>query len=715
MKKGKDMINRIKINKLLFIIPFLFFLAIILQMTNLTLATKIDGIDLKTFANKRNTSKQTLYANRGTIFTNDGAILAQTVDSYTVIAYLSSKRSVGFKTPRHVIDKQATAKSLAPLINMPEESILKLLNKTGLYQVELRPGGLGITELTKEAIEKLQLPGIDFIQTFKRYYPNNDFLSYTLGYVRTTEDYKIIGEMGIEKQFNEKLSGVDGYLSYQKDLNGYKIPNTPEVLKEQKDGMNIYLTINDNIQMFTERAVKDTAATYGPDWMSITVADAKTGAILGTASSPSFNPNIKDIDSYLNPLVSYTYEPGSTMKIFTYMAAMEKGTYNGSDTFLSGKIKIGDDEISDWNGTGWGRITYDAGFLLSSNVGVANMMNNFINKKDLKDYLNKLGFGDKTGFELPNEANGKINFKYAVELANAGFGQGITITPIQYLQAFSAIANDGVMIKPYIVSKIVDPNTNKTIYKGQRQELGTVASSKTVDAIKELMYKTVNGDASNSTGYAYKIDGYNIIGKTGTAQYVDLKTGKYSVSDQDVLKSFSGIFPKDDPQIIIYGVIKRPDFGGTAVLANATKKLIKDISKYLNIYDKADESTNIANYIVPSFINQNTSIIDNLSHIYIKIGNGSKIIEQYPLKGNILSTSEKLFVVTNDSNILLANMTSWSSREVNTYCKLINLKCNIEGYGYVASQSVPTGTSIKDLKEINVVLKRTNAKVSVGG
>jgi penicillin-binding protein 2B len=280
MKKGKDMIGTIRINKFLFIIPFLFFLVVGLQMAHLSLSATVDGINLKEFASKRNTKEETLYANRGTIYTANGDILAQNIDSYTVIAYLSAKRSEGSKTPKHVVDKQMTAEALSPLLNMKVEDLLKLLNKENLYQVELRPGGMGITEIKKEEIENLHLPGIDFIKTFKRYYPNNDFLSYTLGYVQMSDDSKITGEMGIEKYYNKELSGKDGFLQYQKDLNGYKIPNTPENRQPEEDGLNIYLTVDDNIQLFTERVVKEACDIYHPEWFLAVVADAKTGKIL---------------------------------------------------------------------------------------------------------------------------------------------------------------------------------------------------------------------------------------------------------------------------------------------------------------------------------------------------------------------------------------------------------------------------------------------------
>lgn len=715
MKTGKDMINRIRINKLIFIIPFLFFLTVIIQMTQLSLSTKVDGINLKEFANNRNTKKEILYANRGTIYTSNGDILAQNIDSYTVIAYLSPKRSEGSKKPKHVVDKEATAKSLSPVLNMSEELLLKLLNRKNLYQVELRPGGYGITELKKEEIEKLQLAGIDFIKTFKRYYPNNDFLSYTLGYVQMADDLKITGEMGIEKFYNKELSGEDGYLEYQKDLNGYRIPNIPEIRREQKDGMDIYLTIDDNIQMFTERVVKEAATKYKPDWMLITIADAKTGKILGTASSPSFNPNIKNIESYLNPLVSYAYEPGSTMKTYAYMAAMEKGTYDGKATFKSGKLTVGDDVISDWNkGKGWGTITFDRGYTLSSNVGVANMIDKFITRNDLKVYYDKLGFGKTTNFTLPSEAAGTINFKYKIEVANAAFGQGITTTPIQHIQALTSISNNGVMLKPYIVDKIINPNTNEIVFQGTKEELGRVASTTTVNKLKNLMYDVVNGDSSIATGTAYKIDGYDIIGKTGTAQYVNPITKKYYTSSIEVIKSFAGMFPKDDPQIVIYAITKRPVYNSGVSLTIPVKKLINDIAKYLNIKQHTTKHTvGEINYEVPNFINKDISVIDS-NYKTVILGDGNKIIDQYPKKGTTISSADKIFIVTNSKNIKLPRLIKWSGRDVNIYCNLVNIKCNVEGYGFVYKQNVAAGTSIDSIEELNVILKRTNSKVEVG-
>ncbi|HOO68497.1 MAG TPA: penicillin-binding protein 2, partial [Bacilli bacterium] len=452
--KRKINVNKVKLNKLIMFVIFLFFIVVIARLTYLAMANEIDGINIKEFVSSRNTRKKTVYAKRGTIYSSTNDILAQTINSYTVIAYLDESRSEGYSTPQHVIDKEATAEALSPILNMSEDAILYLLN-LDLYQVELGPGGRDITELTKEEIEELNLAGIGFTASYKRYYPYDDFASYILGYVKSTDDGELIGEMGIESYYNDLLNGEDGYTIYQQDANGYKIPNTPTEEKESEDGSDIYLTIDSNIQYFVEKYTESAYETYTPDWMITVVADAKTGAILASTSYPSFDPNELDMTNYLNPLVSYSYEPGSTMKIFTYMAAMEAGVYNGDDTFVSGSVTFGDNTIYDWLTEGFGTITYDEGFLYSSNVGVSYLTSKYFTADKLRSYFEQFGFGSKTGIELPGELAGNLSFTYKLEVANAGFGQGITITPIQMIQAMTILSNNGTMLKPYIVDKIV--------------------------------------------------------------------------------------------------------------------------------------------------------------------------------------------------------------------------------------------------------------------
>ena len=431
-----------KLPRKVFMLYLVFIFILFLQLVRLSVFKKIYGINMREFALNRNTTSNTIYATRGSILDRDGNSLAINVTSYTVIAYLSPSRTGILEEAQHVEDPEYTAYKLSPILNMSVEKLKELMSQD-LYQVELGPGGRGITELKKQEIEALNLPGIDFIEDQKRYYPNGDFASYTIGYAKKTEDGNIIGEMGIESKYDDILKGTDGYEEYQQDLNGYKIPDTKEFRTNPINGSNIYLTLDSNIQRFLETSVKENTEKYKPDWMLISVMDAKTGDVLGSAATPSFNPNIRDITNYENPLSSFLFEPGSTMKIYTYMCAMEKGTYDGTTEYMSGKYTIGDDTIKDWNGYGWGKINYDLGFEYSSNVAIANILNTILTKQDLKECYHKYGFDEITGIELGRELTSEFNFTYDIEVANAGFGQGILTTPIQHLQALTIISNNG--------------------------------------------------------------------------------------------------------------------------------------------------------------------------------------------------------------------------------------------------------------------------------
>ena len=700
-------VNKVRVSKLLIAFILLFFVVVIARLLYLGISPKIDGIDLKTFVANRNTRKKTTYAKRGTIYDSSSNVLARTINSYTVIAYLSESRSKGFKTPQHVVDKEKTAKELSPILGMSEEAILYLLNRNA-YQVELGPGGRGITELKKEEIEKLKLPGISFISSYKRYYQNDDFASYILGYVKTTDDGEMIGEMGIEQYYNDMLKGKDGFIVYQQDVNGYKIPNTKEELKESKDGVDIYLTIDSNIQFFVEKYSKEAYEQYPCDWLFAVVADAKTGAILGSTSYPSFNPNIKNITNYLNPLVSFAIEPGRTMKIFTYMATMEKKMYDGNKTFKSGSIKIGENTIYDWKTDGFGEITYDEGFMLSSNVGISYLTKDYFTGSELKEYFKKWGFGQKTGIELPYELTGTLNEKNnkAIEIANAGFGQGITVTPIQMVQALTMIANNGVMLKPYIVSKIVDEE-DALVYEGKRTELGKVASSETVNNIKELMYKVIYNDLYYSTGASYRMDGYDLIGKTGTAQYTNPYTGRYYYDNVNYIRSFAGMFPKDDPEIIIYVATKKT-YTQKGV-SNIVKGLVKDIANYRSIFK--NEETNSTTFKIDDYSNQNLMmVLDNLKDKFkdiVVIGDGDKIVDTYP-KNKVVSKDEKIFILTNSKNIEIPDFIGYSKREVDTYKKLTGIDITLEGNGYVYEQNKEDDKIYLKLKDRYVEQKKNN-------
>ena len=443
----------VKISKFIILIVVLLFFAIIAKLSYVVLSNKVDGINLQEKAASIATVKKTLYADRGSIYDVNGEELASTINSYTVIAYINSNKT-------NVTDKEMTAEALSPILNMSKEKLMELLSKD-LYQVELRPGGYGISEVIKAKIEKLELPGIDFIKNSKkRYYNKSTFASYLIGYAKTLDDGKISGELGIEGYYDDILSGTNGYTKYLKyTSSNYKIPNTNEDTKKAKNGSDIYLTIDSSIQLIAEKAVSSMKDRFNTDWAVFTVMDAKTGAIVASATSPNFNPNdTNTIKEYMNPLISYQYEPGSVMKVFSFASAIEEGKYNGEETFKSGSYTLDDGTvIRDSERKGWGTISFDEGFARSSNVAATTLALR-LGVDTLSEYYNNLGFGKKTGIELSNEAIGDIEMVYQSELATASFGQGVSVTAIQMLQALSAMTNDGTVIKPYIVDKIVDEN-----------------------------------------------------------------------------------------------------------------------------------------------------------------------------------------------------------------------------------------------------------------
>ena len=700
----KKVNKNIKVNRFTLLIVVFLFAIIIAKLIYVAVSPTVDGIDLNTFALSRTTATKTISAKRGTIYDINAEVLAQDVRSYTVIAYLAESRTTTPDKPQHVVDKEMTAEKLAPLINMTEKEILNILNREGYYQVELRPGGVNITELVKQQIDALELPGIDFIKGSKRDYPNGDFASHIIGYARKLDDEEINGELGIEAKYNTELKGTDGKITYQKDAYGYKIANTPEYEEPSEDGYDIYLTIDSNIQLYLENAI-DELEKIGMEWATITVADANTGAIVASASSPSFNPNIVNITNYNNPLTSYAYEPGSTMKIYSFMAAIEEGLYDGSASYSSGSIKVDQYTINDWNKKGWGTISYDTGFTYSSNVAAVNLAQK-MGKDKLLEYYKKFGFGEKTGIELSNEYSGKVSFTYNSEIASASFGQGITTTPIQNIQALTVLTNGGIVLKPYIISKIVNPNTGEIVYEGRRTELGRAVSESTVEKMIDLLDQTVNSEDSAVTGHKYQTDAVRLIGKTGTAQYT-LSNGKYSSGTYNNIRSFAGLFPKEDPKYVIYLSIKK--FSAPAnQMGDIVKEVVESVAKYKNLNSKEsskDESKiiEINNYLNSS-VEETKKKLENSGLNVIVIGNGDKVIKQYPKKGITVLNGSKVFLVTNGETIIMPNMKNWTSSEAITFANLIQLSYNIDGYGYVIKTSINEGEEIDFSKTLEISL-----------
>ena len=722
--------NTININ-IMFILCIVFlFGAFIWKIAYVSLNEEVEGVNIRQLADSRILTTKTITADRGTIYDNAGEVLAQNVNSYTMIAILSSTRTTNPNNPKHVVDLKETAKKLSdffkkdnPDTSMTYEYIYDRLNTKGAYQVEFGAAGKELSETTKNRIEKLNLPGIEFVKTFKRYYQNGDFASYIIGYAKKYTDDDgveyLTGELGIEGYCDRFLKGEDGYITYEKDAQGYQLADRPSYGVDAQNGYNVYLTLDKQVQIFIDNAIEE-FVKYEPEWATITIADAKTGAIIGSSSSPSFDPNKLNITNYNNPMISYTYEPGSTMKIFSFMSAMEDGQYNGDETYRSGSIMVDEYKISDWNKYGWGNITFDVGFTYSSNVAAVNLVQK-LGRRKLVDYYTNLGFGNYTGIALSNELQGDVSLSSGSnsQLASSSYGQGVSVTPIQMVQALTTLTNDGVVLKPYIISKIVNANTGETEYVGKRTEVKKVYSTATVTKMVDLLDKTVNSEDPIATGKRYASSNVRLIGKTGTANYTDPQTGEYVKGDRYVVRSFAGVFPKDNPEYILYVATK--DFNGAAKeMGGIVKNLVESVAKYKNIEERESEKdptkiVTIGNY-------QSAPILSSIAKLNdmgiqpVVIGNGSNVIKQYPAKNTKTSVNGKVLLLTNGNVFTMPNVIGYSSKDIIAFCNMIGLKYELNGYGYVESTSVPEGTVINPEDVLYINLKTIEPeKLADGG
>lgn len=699
----------VKIPKvIIFIVAFLF-VAIILRLSYVSLSNTIDGINLKDFANNRNTKTETVYAKRGNIYDKDGETLASITNSYKIFAYIDESRTTNPNNPKHVVDIEYTAKVLNELLGIDYDYAIKQMSQDK-YQVYFGAKGNNINESMKNKIETLELPGIDFEVGQKRTYSMGQFASYIIGYAKNSKDEdgndgEIKGELGIESYYNEELKGTNGSKQYQTDAYGYTLPSAEVIEEEAIDGNDIYLTLDSNIQLFAEDVTKNLSDKYEMDWMIFSVMDAKTGAIVASSTYPNYNPNdLNTLTSYMNPLVSYEYEPGSVMKIFSWASAIEEGVYDKEETFETGSITLSDGTtIKDSNKTGWGTINYDTGFAYSSNVAATKLALK-LKVSGLSKYYKNLGFGSKTGIELANEVSGKIKFQYESELATAAFGQGITVTPIQMLQALSSITNDGTTLKPYIVDKIVDGDGN-IVYEGGRNELNKVYSKETTDYMKNLMHNVVYEGLDYNK--VWQPSSTTLIGKTGTAQIAS-PTGGYLKGSNDYIRSFAGIFPEEDPQYIVYIAVKQINTKASTIAKELTDAVDKIVS-YMGLINEKEEIESkiisLDNYISADV----TTTVENLKNKklnVITLGTGKYVINQYPLKNTKVFENSKVFIVTNNNDYIMENIIGYSLNEVMTYCNLLGIELYTNGYGYVIEQSIEVGTNITSDSILTVTLSK---------
>ncbi len=508
-------------------------------------------------------------ADRGRILDRNGKVLATNITTTTL-----------YVVPSQVTNKEDTAIKLAEILDCDKNDILKHLNKkTSLEKVN--PEGRQLDSKTADKINSLNIDGLYLLKEAKRYYPYGDVLAHTLGYVGIDNQ----GLSGLELQYDDYLTGKDGSIKYVSDGKGKRIKLSEEYEKPQ-NGMDIYLTIDIDIQLALEKELKNADTKYSPEQALGIVMDPNTGEILAMGSRPTFDANnYQDYDLEVinrNLPIWKNYEPGSTFKIITLAASLEEKTINLFEDhyYDSGSINVEGARIKCWKSGGHGAETFLEVVENSCNPGFV-VMGQKLGTEKLYNYIKDFGFMNKTGIDLNGEAKG-IMFDLdkigPVEQATIAFGQGISVTPIQQVTGVSAAINGGSLYQPYILKYISEPETDDIILENKPNKIRDVISKET----SEMVRFTLESVVSNGTGKNAYIENYRVGGKTGTAQKVNngiYMSGNYIVS-------FMGFFPANKPEYVVYVAIDHPigvtQYGGT-VSAPIAKNIMKNIISIKNI------------------------------------------------------------------------------------------------------------------------------------
>lgn len=718
----KIKIKKNKIGAVLLVSFFgLLFFILAVRYSYLMISGHSAGEDLAYRASEKYLRQTVAEPERGKIYDRNGKVLAEDTDSYKLVAILDKKMSEGSDKPRHVKDKKKTAKALAKILDIDEDDILDKLKTKNAFQVEFGQKGKDLTYKQKTQIEKLKLPGLTFETEKKRFYPNGNFASHLIGLADKDPDTnKLKGVSGAEKVFDSYLKGKTGKNSYKQDIWGMLVPNSEDSIKAQ-NGDDVHLTLDSNIQVFVENALDEMVDRYEPKDLFAVVMDAKTGEILGYSQRPTFNPDTKKDfgKKWANDLYQNTYEPGSTFKTYGLAAAIEEGKFEPNKKFKSGHREIDGFKIYDWNDDGWGNIPMTTGFTYSANTLMMKLQD-LVGADKAKAYYEKFGFGKKTGGLFDSEAPGNIAFDNELQRKTSSFGQSTTVTPIQMLQAETAIINQGNMLEPYYVQSIQNKESNETIKKGEKKVVGNPISKDTAKKTMTELDKVVNSKESHATNY--KIDGYRVAGKTGTAQVPDTKNGGYVDGANPYFVSFMGYAPAKDPEVVVYAGMslaqKRDLEAYEYGVSRGFNPIMENTLKYLDVEETEGKAkTNESD--VPDVVNMSTQkatdAIKGKKLEPIVIGKGDKIKKQIPLKGKNVQDKERILLVT-DGEMTMPDTENWTKRDLLKLQEATGIEVESEGSGYVSEQSVSQNQTIKSGTKVKFTLSNNhpNGDDSIG-
>ncbi len=631
-----------KIHTRIKIILFVIILLFVVIISKVFYIQVINYNKLNKYANSLWSRNLPIEANRGIIYDRNGTILADNLTTTSLVLI-----------PNQIVDKEKTAQEISNILGTSYEDMLSHVSKkTSIERVH--PEGRRLDFTTSDKIAALNLPGVYLVKESKRNYPFGSTLSHTLGFVGIDNQ----GLSGLELMYNDYLTGSYGAIKYYSDAKGTRL-NLAEVYEQPQDGINMTLTINYNLQASLERELDNAVSKYNPDQALGIIMDPNSGEILAISSRPNFDPSkyenytVEEINRNLP--IWMTYEPGSTFKIITLATALEEKAVDlEHDMFTdTGGITVEGATLHCWKHGGHGTQTYLQVVENSCNPGFVNLGLK-LGKETLFNYIEKFGFGSKTGVDLNGEASGiifDVDKIGDLELGTTAFGQGVSVTPIQQITAVSAAINGGILYKPYIVKSLNEPETNTVILENDKQIVRKVISDETSEKVRYALESVV----TNGTGRPAFIDGYRVGGKTGTAQKV--KDGHYMVGNY--ITSFIGFLPADDPQVIVYVAIDNAkgvtQYGGT-VVAPIARSLLLDAIAELGIEKREGASEKKYNYLDKKYKDVADVVgldpkeaVKVLKDFKVEFsGSGSKISYQSPSGGSRIYEGETVRLLLSD-------------------------------------------------------------------
>lgn len=728
--------NRRRVGKSLSLLAVFLFAVFLVNFAVIIGTGKKFGVGLAKEASKVHQTTLTVPAKRGTIYDRNGTPIAEDATSYNVYAVIDKDYKSANGDVLYVEESQynKVAEIFHKYLDMEETYVKDQLSQPNLKQVSFGAKGNGISYANmmsiKQDLESAKVEGVNFTTSPNRSYPNGKFASSFIGLAQLHENEdgtkSLIGTSGLESSLNSLLAGTDGIITYEKDRLGNIVPGTEQVTQQTVNGKDVYTTLSSPLQSFMESQMDAFQEKLKGKYMTATLVSAKTGEILATTQRPTFNADTKEgiTEDFVwrDILYQSNYEPGSGMKVMTLASSIDNNTFPSGEYFNSSEFKMADATTRDWDVneglTTGSMMTFLQGFAHSSNVGMS-LLEQKMGDATWLDYLKRFKFGVPTRFGLTDEYAGQLPADNIVSIAQSSFGQGISVTQTQMLRAFTAIANDGVMLEPKFISAIYDTN-NQSVRKSQKEIVGNPVSKEAASTTRNHMI-LVGTDPLYGTMYNHytgkpiiTVPGQNVAVKSGTAQIADEKNGGYLVGSTNYIFSVVTMNPAENPDFILYVTVQQPEHFSNpwfGEFANPILERASAMKESLNLQSTAknlDQVTTTTSYAMPATKDYSPGdMAEELRRNLVQpivIGSGTKIKDSSVAEGTNLDANEQILLLS-DKVEEMPDLYGWSKKNVETFAKWLNLEVEFEGTGeIVKKQSVRSNTALKDLQKIKITL-----------